>query len=414
MARFLDTVRSGAWLTGERMRLVAIAVLVAGSAGLIFLATTAHGVVDFKGRPLGTDFSSFYAAGTLALEGHTVSVYNVALHYAREQALFGPATPYYAWFYPPFFLLPMAALALLPYVPALLLWEAASFAGYLLAMRALIREAGLVPHRLWLLLATAFPPVLINFGHGQNGLLSAALLSGALALLPRLPLAAGVLFGLMAYKPQFGLLIPLALFAGGNWRAILAAVATIALLMSITTAVLGIDVWQAFLVTSRIGRSMLIESGDVSWYKMQSVFALARMWGCGVYPAFAVQSAITVSVAVALAWLWHGRAAFTLKAAALAIGCVLATPFSLDYDLMLLAPAVACLAAEGFARGFAPWEKSLLAVLWIVPLIGRGIAESTLIPLAVPAMLAAFALSLHRAMSESSTPRASGILSAAP
>jgi alpha-1,2-mannosyltransferase len=406
----LDTLRSGAWLTRERMRLVALAVLLASGGGLVYLAATAHGAVDFKGRPLGTDFASFYAAGTLALHGHALAVYDAVQHYARQQALFGPATPYYAWLYPPFFLLPVAALALLPYVPALLIWQAAGFAGYLLAMRALIRSTVPAPDRLWLLLATAFPPVFITFGHGQNGLATAALLAGALAALPRRPLVAGVLFGLMVYKPQFGLLIPLALLASGHWRAIVAASVTVALLVMVTTLTFGIEIWPAFFASSHFARTALLESGDVGWNKMQSLFALVRMWGGGIELAYALQTALTLSVAAAIAWLWHGHAPYPLKAAALSIGILLAAPVSLDYDLTLLAPAIACLAADGVTRGFAPWQKSLLALLWFVPLIARTVAGTTLVPLAVPTMLLAFAFLLQRAMRETGSLRSSGVL----
>ena len=97
-----------------------------------------------------------------------------------------------------------------------------------------------------------------------------------------------------------------------------------------------------------------------------------------------------------LAWLWRSRAVFPLKAAALMIGCILATPYSLDYDLMLLAPAIAFFAADGMARGFGAYEKSMLAALWIVPLVARAVPQATLIPLAVPLMLVAFVLLLRR------------------
>jgi hypothetical protein len=105
-----------------------------------------------------------------------------------------------------------------------------------------------------------------------------------------------------------------------------------------------------------------------------------------------------------LTWLWHSPAAYPLKAAGLLIGSALATPYSLDYDLMLLAPAIAYLALDGFARGFAPWEKTVLAALWIVPLVARSIPQATLIPLAVPTLLLAFALLLRRAMNECGAP----------
>ena len=62
MARFVDRLRSGAWLTRERMWLVALAVLVAGLAGAVYVVATANGLNDRFGRPLGTDFSNVYAA----------------------------------------------------------------------------------------------------------------------------------------------------------------------------------------------------------------------------------------------------------------------------------------------------------------------------------------------------------------
>ena len=112
---------------------------------------------------------------------------------------------------------------------------------------------------------------------------------------------------------------------------------------------------------------------------------------------------VTIAVAAALAWLWRSRASFAFKAAALAIGTILATPYSLDYDLMVVAPAIAFMARDGMERGFSPWEKTLLAALWFVPLVTRTVAGATLIPLAVPTLLIAFGFLLHRAMVETGT-----------
>jgi hypothetical protein len=86
-----------------------------------------------------------------------------------------------------------------------------------------------------------------------------------------------------------------------------------------------------------------------------------------------------------------------LKAAALCLSTILSTPYAFDYDMMVLAPALAFFAADGIARGFGPWEKTGLAALWLVPLIARSVAQFALIPLGVPAMLAAFVLILRRA-----------------
>src|SRR5438105_147271 len=81
-----------------------------------------------------------------------------------------------------------------------------------------------------------------NVGHGQNGFLTATLLGGGLIFLERRPILAGVLLGLLAYKPQFGLLIPLVLLATGRWTAIAAATVTVLSACSATLIVFGPEV----------------------------------------------------------------------------------------------------------------------------------------------------------------------------
>jgi alpha-1,2-mannosyltransferase len=409
MDRIRYTLRSGDWLTRERIRLVAIALLIASTAGFLYLVVTAHGAVDLQNRPLGTDFSNVYAAGTYVLGGNAAAAFDPVQQFARERAIFGAATQFYGWHYPPFFLFVAAALAWMPYGLALAVWQAVTLGLYLLAIRAIVMTPTRQPSAPdplsrggkvtaeWLLLALAFPAVLINVGHGQNGFLTAALVGGALVLLDRRPLFAGILLGLLVYKPQYGLLLPLVLIASGRWRCFAAAAATVVVLTVATTLVFGASVWHAFFAFSEFTRSVVLEQGNTGWYKIQSVFSWARMWGAPIPLAYAIQGAVTLALAAALAWLWRSDAAFALKAAALCLGTILATPYSLDYDMMVLAPAIAFLAADGFRRGFAPWEKTALAALWLVPLLARSVGEATLIPLGVPAMLAVFALVLWRA-----------------
>lgn len=428
MQRFLALVRNGEWLTRERIRLVAGAVLVASLAGVGYLLATSNGLNDYQGRPLGTDFSNVYAAGTLVLDGRPEAPFYPPQHFAREQAIFGADTQFYGWHYPPFFLFVAAALALMPYLTALAVWQGTTFALYLLSVWIIVREAGRrspSPQRgegrgeggpgvgsaghLWLLLALAFPAVFVNLGHGHNGFLTAALMGAALVLLDRRPIAAGILFGLMAYKPQFGLMIPLVLIATGRWRTFGAAAATVAALIVLSTIAFGPKVWSAFLDSTHFTRVVILEDGNTGWHKIQSVFSWIRMWGGPVPLAYAGQGAVTLAAGAALVWLWRSDAAYALKAAGLIIAAVLATPYSLDYDLMALAPAIAFLALDGLARGFRPYEKTALAGLWLVPLIARSVAQAVLIPLAIPLMLVVFGLLLRRAAAETGL-RLPGIL----
>jgi hypothetical protein len=192
-------------------------------------------------------------------------------------------------------------------------------------------------------------------------------------------------------------MIPLALVAAGRWRAFIAAAATVAALALATTLVFGVEVWRAFFASTHLTRLVVLEAGDTGWQKIQSVFSWARMWGGSVPLAYAAQGAVTLALIGALIWLWRSAAPFPLKAAALAIAAILATPYSLDYDLMVLAPAIAYFAADGMARGFLPWEKTALALLWFVPLFTRVIAQYTFLPLGVWAMILVLVLVLRRA-----------------
>jgi alpha-1,2-mannosyltransferase len=414
MSAMLDIMRSGDWVTRERMRLVAFGLLIAFAAGIAYLFGTANGLNDAVGRPLGTDFSNVYAAGTLVLDGEPQAPFDPALQYAREQAIFGAATPFYGWHYPPFFLFVAAVLALMPYKLALLVWQGATLALYLVALRAIIfrsradppagspsadtAEIGADP--LWLVLALAFPAVFVNLGHGHNGFLTAALIGAALVNLDRRPLLAGLLLSLIAYKPQFGILFPLVLAATGRWRTFGAAAATVAALALITTLVFGASVWDAFLASMQFTRTVVLEAGETGWHKIQSVFSLVRMWGGPVALAYAVQSAVTLMLAAALVWLWRTQVDFSLKAAALIIAAILATPYSLDYDMTVLAPAIAFLAVNGLRHTFAPYEKTALAVLWIAPLVARSLAQAVLLPVGVLSMAVMLGLIFHRAAQE--------------
>jgi glycosyl transferase family 87 len=411
MHSVINSLRSGDWLTRERMRLIAFAVLFASVIGLAAVIAKSDGYLDWRGHPIGTDFANVYAAGTYVLEGRTEAPFDPALHHARQQEIFGASTPFYGWHYPPFFLFIAAALALMPYGLALAVWLAATFLLYLLSIRAILsfREPGAPAaeqpvDRLWLLFAAAFPAVLVNAGHGQNGFLTAALIGGALVLLDRRPALAGVLFGLLSYKPQFGLMIPLVLIATQRWRVFGFAALTVAALAAASTLAFGPKVWSAFLASTEFSRLVVLEAGDTGWHKIQSVFSWVRMWGGSVGLAYALHAAVVIVLAVMLFRLWRSDRPHPLKAGALIIASVLSTPYALDYDMMALAPAIAFLALDGLQRGFAPWQKTALALLWIAPIAARSVAQFAFLPLGVWAMLGVLILFVHRAATEPSRP----------
>src|SRR5690606_15709865 len=157
-----------------------------------------------------------------------------------------------------------------------------------------IRAMTARPAVLWL--ALAFPGTFINLFHGQNGFLTAALLGGGLLLLDRRPVLAGVLFGLMSYKPQFGLLLPLVLLATQRWTVFAAAAATTLALAGASLLALGAAPWLAFLENAPFVR-LVLEQGHLPWFKMPTAFAMARMLGVPVVASYALQVVVALAVA---------------------------------------------------------------------------------------------------------------------
>ena len=228
------------------VELVGVALLMVTATYLLASYFNHLWLVGADGNGIPDDFVNVWAAGRMVLEGHSPAVYDWPAHKAMEETALGRAFEgYFGWHYPPNFLFVAAALALLPYIPAYLLWLAVTFPIYLLTIRAIIGE------RSGYLLAAAFPGVLFNAIVGQNGFLSAGLMGAGLVLLAERPVLAGLAFGVLTYKPQLGILIPIALIAGGYWRTIAAAGAVTLAWSALSLAAFGLPTWQGFIANIR-------------------------------------------------------------------------------------------------------------------------------------------------------------------
>lgn len=387
----VERYASGRWLDRPLARAAAGTMLAGTVAALAYLAATATGTLDSWGRPLGTDFSNVWTAGRMALAGHPGDVYDLATHYRAQQVAHGSeAVPFYSWHYPPTFLLVGAALAMLPYLAALAVWQVST----LVAALAVIRRC--LPDRDTLLVAAGAPAVLVCLTHGNNGFLTAALFGGGLLLLERRPVLAGILLGLLSYKPHLGLVLPLVLMAGGYWRAIASAGVTVVILALASALAFGPDTWVAFWAATGLTRTIVLEAGGPGWHTMVSAFAAIRQLGGGLTAAYVVQGFVTVGALAATAWLWRIKAAFELRAAAAMIAALLVTPYVLDYDMVLLGPAIALLVAYGLREGFSDWEKTGLAIAWFAPIATRQLALHAHLPVGCLVLIAMLAFAVRR------------------
>jgi hypothetical protein len=193
------------------------------------------------------------------------------------------------------------------------------------------------------------------------------------------------------------LLVVPALIFSRRWRALAGAAASAAVLCAVSLLVLGADAWRSFLAVSPLAAAAL-EAGSMGFQKMASPYAAVRWLGGAPDAAWAVQAVVSLAslgVLAAVAWRRPGGVA---EMATLAAAACLATPFLLDYDLMLLAVPLAWVAATADRSGFLPWEKLVLAAAFMLPMVARPVAITAGMPLAPLVVAALLAVTVRRAL----------------
>ena len=347
-------------------------------------------MIDSTGQVLGADFITFWSGSYLTLAGTPEAAYQPDQILAASRVAVPGNQSEFIWSYPPVYQLMVAPLALLSYPLAWMLWCALGIAAFVLVIGRLAPP----PFTLWL--TFAFPGVYLNVVQGQNGLFAVALLGGALLLLDRRPILAGVLIGLLIFKPTLGLLIPLALLCGRRWLAFAsAAVATLAL-VGLSLLAFGREPWVGFFENAGFAAAVL-EQGHLPWEKMPSLFAALRMIGLETGPAYAAHLVVAAAAAGAVAWAWwKGRVALPLASAILVSASLLVSPHLNDHDLVLLAIPLALLVADSRRRPWSGREQIFLGIAWIAPLVAAPIAQYSAVQIGTVAMVATLVIACTR------------------
>jgi alpha-1,2-mannosyltransferase len=382
-----SSLRDGTWLDPARLRRVGFFL------GLAYLASWGYalcgrGNLDPGGRPVGSDFSFFYGVSWAVEHGASVpSLYDPDVFNRAIGAFTGGWT--YYWFYPPTAVFVFRPLAALPYLPALAAWVLMGVAVYVALTQAIL------PRRWALAACVLSPAVYVATIHGQNSLLIASLIGGGLVSLPRAPCLAGLLFALASFKPQFGVLLPLALVAGRYWRTLVVAVLFTLMLAVLAGAVFGFESWRSFFDAQRLAGALLEKQG-VPYFKLASVFSAIRLSGGSYRTAWVAQGAFAAAAVVWTTLLWCRSTSLDLKVAGTVVATLLAIPYFYDYDLPLLGVGLAFWVRAAGGTRWLPWEKTLVFALWMLPLVARPFAQWTHVGLTPPLLvLSAVAIALR-------------------
>lgn len=362
--------RSTHWL--NRKRFIVYPRLIVGTLILMSVVWVLRSkdMVDPKGKPLGYDFITFWAASHVGLAGHAVDAYDFRLLFKVEKLAVPASNGVFVWYYPPTYFLIILPLALLPYLTAYWVFVLSTLTCYVMVFRRIAHDST----AMWCL--AAFSGAWMNLFHGQNAFLTAALAGMALLSLEERPALAGVFIGLLAIKPHLALLFPVALIAIRAWRTFFAAAATTLTFTAISTAVVGMASLKACLGSLSYAR-IFLQNGFLPWVKMPTVFAFLRLLGVPVMAAYIVHAAVAAGAVLAVWRTWRGCSDWQLRGAALMTATFLISPYLFDYDLAWLAFPIAWLALIGYRNGWLRGEREVLVLSWVLPLIMSPIATKT-------------------------------------
>lgn len=312
-----------------------------------------------NGRFQCVDFAWMWLSGRLIVSGQSALLFDGPSFQAAQFALLGPnnCITILPFSYPPIFLFFLAPLGLMPFAIAFAVWNLTTLACYLGSIYAIIgRRAALI---------AALTPffVLVNFDYGHNGFITAGLIGFSLILIGRRPSHCGALLALLTYKPQFGLLFPIALLAARNRRAVTSAVLASLLVSLAATMAFGERAWLAWIGSVLARPSITSPDGQVE-LGLYSLYGLLHWAGAGTAVAWAAHCSLACTIVFAVGLTWVASLPYSLKAAMLALGSTIVTPYLLFYDLCVIAVGVAFLIEDGLNRGYRPGERTILLLCW--------------------------------------------------
>ena len=333
----------------------------------------------------GGDFVGFWNAAQRVRQGDISAIYDPG---KWQVFLSSGADGPIAWFlYPPFALFGLWPLGTMTYNEAALAWSLAPlplYFGllYLLARRSIRAQTADVPANarafFVLVFAAALPFLSANLFTGQTGAFVAVFLFGAAYFWNSRPVLAGICIGLLAIKPQMGLLLPFALCAACNFRAITSAAATIAIACAASTAWLGAGIWTDYLNITRLFGAFIGRGYDGIRQLAVGPYISLQAVGVPAILAGILQALITLTLLGAIIFVfgrWNvsrserGRddGRMDLRLGVLATGTLLATPYSLSYDTPLLMLAVVPLLARIWCKGWTGMELAAFFLLIVLP-----------------------------------------------
>jgi alpha-1,2-mannosyltransferase len=336
------------------------------------------GIIDRAGNIKFQDFLQFPISARLIASGHADQLYDDQVLAREIHATIGRDTSVYLqYFYGPQVALPFIPLASLPFLAQAAIWVALSFLMYFVCIYLILKRcAALRPYRaLVAICALAYPPLFHFFMRGQLSVVLLVCFTAAyLAFFSERDFLAGVTLGLLAFKPQFLVAIPLILLLAQAWKALAGVVISAATQLALTSLYFGGDVMQAYFArllhsASHPGSTELIFS-PIQMHSLHSFWELLIPSRPGVWALYVLTSFAVTGIAASI---WKSSAPLALRFSALMFAAVLVNPHLYIYDLLALAPAFLLLtdwSLDNPLHSAKPALDVLLYLAFLLPLFG--------------------------------------------
>lgn len=349
------------------------------------------------GKPLFLDFGIFWAVSRLVEQGQAVLAYQSHIIGQSMVGFMGEARPVgFGWFYPPTYFLLIWPLGYLSPSVAYGTFMTATGGLY---FSALVKT---LPGRATGWAVLGFSGFWLNLMMGQNGFLSAGLLGWALYFLKCRPVIAGIFLGLLTFKPHLGMIVPLALILGRQWRCLISATVTFLVLAGLSVVLFGWDAWQAWEANFALARMNLAQTDPDFLVKLTSVFVVARLLGFSEGVSYFGQMICSLIVISVLWTVWRSSLPLERKYPTLVLAALLVTPYVFEYDLTWIGVAGVWWIRSHRGERITAIDQVLAVLLWLLPELVYLVAQTRwIIPVAQGVIVVAL---MRWAYAESITP----------
>jgi hypothetical protein len=371
-----------AWLTPRRLRAQAF-VLALCLWGVCAVDFATPGLFDRAGNIKFQDFLQFYISARLISQHRASQLFDQQVAFDQMRAIVSPdlgGRPLRVRLptvYGPQVGLLFVPLARLSFSAAARIWVAFSVLIYFGCVYLvcgvcpnLRAHTGIVTSA-----AIAFPSFFHFFVRGQISVLLLACFTAALlAFRAQRPWLAGVALGMLVFKPQFLIAIPLVFLLAGAWRALVGTILSAAAQMFFTWIIFGSSLMRAYFDTLLHTSSWiaLAEPGlaHIQMHSLRAFWTLLLPWPGATLVLYILSSVAVIVIAAAS---WRSPVALSLRFSALVLAAVLVNPHLFIYDLLVLVPVLLLLVdstLNGSQPSFDAVLQLLLYLAFLLPLFG--------------------------------------------